>query len=288
MIIDTHVHIWEVPPIAPVGPTAPSFKGRHDEPGRAETLLEEMDEHGIDVSIVVQDSGSTWDNGYVADSAAKWPDRLIAHGLLDPFAPDNAEQARYWMEERGVRGFRFHPMYYDEPSLNRPENWPMWDVLAEHNAVVQVHMRPAQARQLSEVASAWGTIPFILDHMSYPDMSDGPVFSSHRPIFELALHPNMYVKISDTARQSGDEFPYPAIQKVIRRLIDDFGAERSMWGTGYPGRKLRTQHGWLPMDEELRFVREGLDWLSNDERENLLGGTAAKVWGLDERPEHPV
>ena len=71
MLIDTHVHIWEVPPVAPVGPTAPSFQGRNYEPGRAETLLEEMDEHGIDVSIVVQDSGSTWDNGYVADSAAK-------------------------------------------------------------------------------------------------------------------------------------------------------------------------------------------------------------------------
>ena len=75
----------------------------------------------------MQTSWSTWDNGYIADSQARFPDRFIGHGMLDPQNPDNADQARYWMEERGLLGFRFHPMYYpDEKVLTTPQNRPLW------------------------------------------------------------------------------------------------------------------------------------------------------------------
>ena len=44
MIIDTHVHVWEIdPPRYPIGPTAPGWKSLPDEPGTADELLAEMD-----------------------------------------------------------------------------------------------------------------------------------------------------------------------------------------------------------------------------------------------------
>ena len=92
MIIDTHVHIWEIdPPRYPIGPTAPGWKSLPDEPGTAEELLAEMDAHGIDRAVLVQTSWSTWDNGYIADSAARYPHRFIGHGLIDPQDPHNAD-----------------------------------------------------------------------------------------------------------------------------------------------------------------------------------------------------
>ncbi|NQW18486.1 MAG: amidohydrolase [Chloroflexi bacterium] len=279
MIVDSHVHIQQLPPFAPVGPTAPSFTHRPTEAATAEMLLEEMDQYGIDMTVVVQDSSATWDNGYVADEARKHSDRFVGVGLLDPFDPANATNARYWMTERGLRGFRFHPGYYDEASISRPENRAMWDVLVELNAVVQVHMPVSQATQVDEIAREYSSVPIILDHMSYPDVSDAPDFESHAPIFALAQYENVHVKISDTARQSHDEFPHPAIQVVIKRLVNEFGIERCMWGTGYPG-KLRVDNGWPSMEEELRFVREGLSWLNEAERDRLLGGTATVVWSL--------
>ena len=33
MIIDCHVHVWELPPIAPVGPTAPTWTAVTEEAG---------------------------------------------------------------------------------------------------------------------------------------------------------------------------------------------------------------------------------------------------------------
>ena len=90
MIVDTHVHVWEIdPPRYPVGPTAPNWTALPDEPGTADELLAEMDVHGVDCSVLVQTSWSTWDNGYIADSVTRAPTRFVGMGLLDPRKPAN-------------------------------------------------------------------------------------------------------------------------------------------------------------------------------------------------------
>ena len=84
MIFDTHVHIWEVPPIARVGQTSPRPIKLPTEPATAEELLADMDAHGVDKTVLVQSSFSTWDNGYIADSVKRVPGRFVGHGLIDP------------------------------------------------------------------------------------------------------------------------------------------------------------------------------------------------------------
>ncbi len=279
MIVDTHVHIWEVPPVAPVGPTASTFTHLPKEAATAEELLADMAANGVDVSVLVQSSFSTWDNGYIADSAKKYPDRFVGHGLVDPMDPDNVDTVRYWITERGLAGFRFHPMYYDEPILDVERNVPMWEALAELGAMVQVHMSADHAPQVDTVADRYPNVPILLDHMAYPDVGDAPEFEPHRPILELASHSNMYVRISDVARRSEEGFPYRDVQQVVRLLYDAFGIERMLWGTGYPGRH-RELNGWPSLADEIRLVREGLDWLSDDEKAQMLGGTATSLWSL--------
>ena len=58
-----------------------------------------MDTHGVDWTVLVQTSWSTWDNGYIADSVERFPDRFIGHGLIDPQDPNNAE-ARPLLDKR--------------------------------------------------------------------------------------------------------------------------------------------------------------------------------------------
>ena len=147
MIVDTHVHIWEISDKYPIGPTAPTWNSYPDEPGTAEELLAEMDAEGVDWTVLVQTSWSTWDNGYIADSVVRYPDRFVGHGLIDPQDPDNAEQVRYWIRERGLVGFRLHPMYYlDEKILLTEQNGPMWEEIAALDAIIQFHLRPERCR----------------------------------------------------------------------------------------------------------------------------------------------
>lgn len=279
MIVDTHVHIWEIdPPRYPVGPTAPNWTALPDEPATADELIEEMDAHGLNWAVLIQTSWSTWDNGYIADSVARFPGRFIGHGLIDPLDPENAATARYWMRERGLAGFRFHPMYYPEQEvLLRPENGPLWEELAALGAVVQFHMRPADAGQVATIARRYPALRCIVDHMGYPVVENG--LAAFEPVLELAKLPNVWLKLSDVKGRSREPYPFADVHPFIQALHRAFGAARMVWGTGYPGHH-RQKHGWLSLADELRLVREGLPFLSAAEVDRILGGTAAELWGL--------
>ena len=279
MIVDTHVHVWEIdPPKYPVGPTAPTWNSYPDEPGTTDELLAEMDVHGVDWTVLVQTSWSTWDNGYIADSVERFPNRFIGHGLIDPQDPNNAEQVRYWIKERGLAGFRLHPMYYpDEKILLTRQNEPMWEEIASLDAVIQFHLSAEFADQVAAIAERHPSLKLILDHMGYPQIDADE--SEFQPIIDLARYDNVYLKLSDVAGRSSQDFPYTDVHPFIEKLAGAFGTERMVWGTGYPGHH-RVKHNWPTLDQELRLVREGLPFLTEAQGERILGDTAAEIWGL--------
>jgi L-fuconolactonase len=267
-----------MPPIAPIGPSAPNFTSKPSAHGNAELLLKDMDANGVDKTVLVQTSFSTWDNEYVAASALKYPDRFVSMGLVDPMDDNNAEIAVRWMDERGMQGFRFHPQYYSEVDiLLRPENQKMFQEIEKRSGIVQIHNRPEHAHQFDYVAGKYAGITWLIDHMMYPEPSMGPSYEEYQSVLELAKHPNAMMKISDIHNRSVKEFPFNDMHDVIKRAIDAFEIDRCMWGTGYPGYH-RVEHGWLSLEDELRLVREGFDWLTPEERNKYLGENAMKVW----------
>ncbi len=281
MIVDTHVHIWEMPPIAPIGPSAPNFTSKPAAHGNAELLLADMDENGVDKTVLVQTSFSTWDNEYVAASAIKYPDRFVSMGLVDPMDNNNAETAVHWMDERKMQGFRFHPQYYpDVDILKRSENEAMFRQIEKRGGIVQIHNRPEHAHQLDYVASKYPGITWLIDHMMYPEPNMAPDWNSYKPVLALAIHDNVLMKISDIHNRSEGEFPFTDMHDVIKMAVNTFGIDRVMWGTGYPGYH-RVEHGWLSLEDELKLVREGFDWLTPLERDKYLGGNALRIWDWD-------
>ena len=281
MIVDTHVHIWELPPIAPIGPSAPNFTSKPKAHANAELLLEDMDAHEQEKTVLVQTSFSTWDNEYVAASAIKYSDRFVSMGLIDPMDDNNAVDAARWMDERKMQGFRFHPQYYsDVDILKRPENYAMFKAIEDRSGIVQIHYRPEHAHQLDYAAAKYPGITWLIDHMMYPEPNMGPGWDVYKPVLELAKHDNVMMKISDIHNRSEGEFPFTDMHDVIKMAFEAFGVERCLWGTGYPGYH-RVENGWLSLADELKLVCEGFDWLTADEIAKYLGDNAMGVWNWD-------
>ena len=279
MIVDTHVHIWEIaPPKYPLGPTISTWNHYPKQPGTAEELIKEMDDHKVDWTVIVQSSWSTWDNSYIADSVQSYPNRLIGHGLIDPQIPNNADKIGYWVKDKGLSGFRFHPIYYPkEKVLIKPQNKPMWDEISSVGAVVQFHVNPMFADQLAVIAKLYPNIIMIIDHLGYPNVKKSLL--DYMPILELAKFPNIFLKLSDVAGRSTKPFPFEDVHPFIKKAIEAFSVQRTMWGTGFPGDH-RVKNNWLPLSKELSLIREGLPFLSSTDREHLLGITASKIWSL--------
>jgi len=113
--------------------------------------------------------------------------------------------------------------------------------------------------------------------MGYPDVMQDPALFA--PIVELARFPNVCFKLSDVKGRSHQEFPFVDVHPFIQQLLNAFGSERTIWGTGYPGHH-RTKHNWLSLADELRLIREGLPFLSAVDKERILGGTAKALWRI--------
>lgn len=286
MIVDTHVHVWEMPPAAPIGPTAPAFDALPEEAAPVEPLIEEMDAHGVDAAVLVQTSWSTWDNTYVAAAAMRYPRRLRSIGLIDPLDPDArrvVERVHRWLDVFSMRGFRFHPDYYPHVEiLTAPPAARLLAEIERREAVVKVHNHVPNAHQLAAAARRYPGITWIIDHLMYPQpemAADG--WRGYQPVLRLAEYDNVYVTISDVHGRSAEAFPYRDLHGAVERAIDAFGVERCLWGTGFPGRHRRA-HGWPPLAGELRLVREGFDWLTDAERAAILGENARRLF--DYRP----
>ncbi len=281
MIVDCHVHVWELPPIAPIGPTAPTWTAVTEEAGPTELLVEDMDANRVDAAVLVQSSGSTWDNTYVAVSANQHRERFRSIGLIDPMDPDNAAVAERWMDEFDMSGFRLHPDYYpDDEVLDPQRNGDLFRVIEQREAIVKVHNRVGNAHQMANVVPLFPGITWIIDHMMYPepDMANDD-WAAYQPVLELAKHPNVIMTISDVHNRSVQGFPYRDMHDAVKAAIDAFGIERCIWGTGYPG-YLREKNGWISLADELRLVRQGFDWLTETERAFLLGGNAQRIYGF--------
>ena len=152
----------------------------------------------------------------------------------------------------------------------------MWEEIAAANAVIQFHLTAAEADQIEAIARRHPHLTLILDHLGYPkvDLAE----SAYQPIVDLARYANVHVKLSDVNGHSDQDYPYSDVHPFIIRIFSAFGAERIIWGTGYPAHH-RAKHNWPSLAQELRLIREGLPFLRDDDKERILGGTAARIWG---------
>jgi len=181
-----------------------------------------------------------------------------------------------------MQGFRFHPQYYSEVDiLKRSENAAMFNEIEKRSGIVQIHNRPEHAHQLDYVAAKYPGITWLIDHMMYPEPHMAPDWNEYQPVLALAKHSNVLMKISDIHNRSdSDQHPFSDMHEVIKMAMDAFGVDRVMWGTGYPGYH-RVEHGWLSLEDELKLVRDGFDWLSAEEKNKYLGLNALRIWDWD-------
>ena len=75
-------------------------------------------------------------------------------------------------------------------------------------------------------------------------------------------------------------YPYMDTWPFIDQVYQAFGADRLLWGTGYPG-DARANFGRPPLDQEIALIRDIIPGFSADDRAKILGRNAARVYGID-------
>ncbi len=102
-----------------------------------------------------------------------------------------------------------------------------------------------------------------------------------KKLLALARHPNVWLKVSELGVISpSGKYPYADTFPWVRRMVEAFGPDRLLWGTGFPG-ATRAQGGRPSLEQELNLIRQEIPFFTAADREKILGRNAAKLWGFE-------
>jgi predicted TIM-barrel fold metal-dependent hydrolase len=238
-----------------------------------------MDSAGVAKAVLVQ-RGSIYgfDSSYVCDSAARFPERLAAVCSIDATATDCAQTVHHWVKERGAAGIRLMELVKgsDISWLDSPLAREAWRAAAELDVPVCVHFFPWNRTEgLTRLSDILGAIPgltVVIDHFAAIKSDAGPPDHGVDELLKaVAAHDGATIKFT-TIPLGRLEAAGVDARPVVKRVMDLFGASRMMWGsdvTQSPG----------TYEHMAALGRQSVDGLSTSEQEQILAGTARRVYG---------
>lgn len=271
MIIDSHAHIY-----SPDEAKYPPKQGPYRPPagkGTPEGLQGEMQAAGVDRAMLVQTTTFySWDNSFVRDVGAAsgpWARTVVTLNPEDPHSPDVLYALYQRANARAVRTYPVNQGLYDHPGNRR-----LWSMARELGMTVNSLLsRASYADELGRMLRDFPQVKVVLDHCMALDVKQEFELRVRR-VVELAQFENLYAKLTFLPTGSAEQFPFRDMQAATRQIIEAYGPERCVWGSDYPTEL------WCPRvtyRQHLELFLHHLG-LSAGEQEEILGGTAWRLW----------
>jgi predicted TIM-barrel fold metal-dependent hydrolase len=259
-----------------------------DDP-EAKSLLAEMDEAGIDKSVLLPvDFGVALGDPEVsieevnkkyAELAQKYPDRLIAFAGVDPRRKNALDIFRRCVEEWGVKGLKLHPCAGFYP--NQREVYSLLEKACEwkipvliHSGIMMVPLRSkySQSINFDDLGADFPDLPIIAAH-------SGGTFGYTQMISIMMIKLNIMADIS--AWQVTAAKNYLHFCKALRDLMDFAEPERIFFGSDSPSfRSVMSNKDWIQLIKDLpKKAADGITF-REEEIAALLGGNAQKLLKL--------
>jgi predicted TIM-barrel fold metal-dependent hydrolase len=277
MWIDSHSHIWTPDtrhfPLA-TGKSAgdlnpPSFTDNE--------LLALVQPERVERVVLIQHTQFyRFDNSYLLNATRRKPDTFRVIAMVDDRAPEPGAIMRTLLP-LGTTGFRITPFIRkDDPTkwLTTPGMREMWNTAAATRQAMCCLIDPPHMRDIDAMCEQHPNTPVVIDHLARIGAHGHFRESDMYSLCSLARHANVHVKVSAFYALGKKQPPYLDLVPLIRRVFDAFGPRRLMWGSDSPYQLAGTN----TYRESITLVRDRLDFLTSEDREELLRGTAERVF----------
>lgn len=276
LITDSQVHIWEVDRPDRPWPQPPRNEPQLPDGFSAEEMLAEMDRAGVDRAVIVPPTWVGEGNETALDVARQYPARFAIMGRIDVQRPDLKEALSTWRQQPGMLGVRH--TFRTEPFrtwLDEGVYEPFWAAAEEYGIPVMC-LVSGFPQVLGPIAERHPDLILIVDHMACElNQKGASSFATIDDLLALAKYPRVLVKTSSAPCFSNEPYPFKDINPFLQRIYATFGARRLMWGADRT--RLTSTY-----EECLRHFKEGLEFLSESDKEWILGKTLATELGWPE------
>ena len=262
-----------------------------------EKMIAFMDAVGVDKAVLQAGYMKIeYCREYFAACIKAYPDRFIGTIGIDydierseKYREGELEKLRDWVENGDMQGvFQGFPReqrnMMDDPRFN-----PFWAEMSRLG-IPHIFLLGFQPKKeyldsldrLKTVLIRFPDLNIIIGHLGgnvrapgHPDHTDTP-----QELMKILKLPNVYFEVGYVlAYENWDiwkenyEYPYPLHTEVFRRIYDNIGSERLLWGSDVPN-IYRT----CTYQQCLDLVRLHFDFLTEEERGLVLGGNAARLF----------
>ncbi len=265
-MIDSHVHIWSLPDNE--SPLPEHF-------ATVETLLSAMDGAGVERAVLVQPSNYGVDHSYLSRAARTHADRFSTVVLLDPFDPGAVYRLGALHEQVSPGGVRLHLKHAAAARAQASDiTRSLLDEIERCDLTLSVLTTPAALDRLAAIAGEHPGLRMVIDHLGSPAPGavDDPAYRSRLAAFRDRT--NVWLKLSGFYALSAESFPYEDCDALVGWLLDQFGAERLIWGSDFP--YVTATHPYTDCVDHLDRMLAGR---SDIERALISKANALWLWG---------
>jgi L-fuconolactonase len=272
MRIDGHHHLWSLAR-GDYGWLTPELAPIYRDFGLSD-LVPHLAAAGIEGTILVQAAPTEAETLYLLDIAdIAEPVRGVV-GWTDFDAADAVARIDTLCARKLLVGLR--PMVQDiadDDWLLGPALAPLLAAMARGGLVFDALVKPRHLQKLLQVVDRHSDLTFVLDHCGKPALASGETASWQRDLALLAERPNIVCKLSGLVTEAKPDWQPADLRRTVDHVLSYFSPQRVLWGSDWPVVNLAGGYAqWLAATETL------LADLSQHERADILGGTAARVY----------
>jgi len=267
-MIDSHQHFWRYDP---------SEYGWIDDtmtPLRRDFLPSDLEREmaatGVKASIAVQARQSLEETRWLLELADRHPFIAGVVGWVDLQADDADTELEGLSQHPRLLGVRHIVQGEPDGFLERPAFLRGVACLERHGLTYDILVYARQLPAAVTFARAFPRQPFVLDHLGKPDVRGNGYQVWRRHFDRLAELPNICCKLSGLVTEADWTSWTPAqLRPYFDAALEAFGPSRLMIGSDWPVCLVAATYG-----DVIGLVHEAISEYSDDEREQILSGTA--------------
>jgi len=209
MIIDAYNNVWQA------GGTSDYLTAESYTP---EDMLKAMDLAGVDMAVGCS-LGQMVDNSFIAETVAKYPERVIGFGQVNPRNLDAVDTIDHLSQTLGLKGLKLHPTMHGYHFADHGLLDPIFDAAERNRLVVLVNALDdpfCAPLSIEEISRAFRKVPVLIAHM-------GTVWNVNEAILVAQRNPHIYVETSGSQLLD------------VKLAYRSLGADQIVMGTDWPG-----------------------------------------------------
>ena len=240
-------------------------------------LLPILQQNNIDGCISVQADQTEDETDFLLELSDNHDFIRGIVGWVDLRADNIYERLKHYSQFKKLKGFRhIVQSETDTEFMLRLKFKNGITALALHDFTYDILIYHYQLEQAIQFVKLFPNQKFVLDHLGKPDIKSGEYALWQTNIKKLALHQNVFCKISGMITEGEWNNWKPSDFNVyLDTIVKAFGTDRLMYGSDFPVCTLAATY-----EAQLNITTMYFSTFTNLEKKKIMGDNASKFYGI--------